>query len=111
VVAVDHHPRTLRSAERGQLVDAIEPPPASEQHLADHDEVVLAAARRLEEAIRQGVEGLGRDRLEDEPAVLLPARELPPRAVELGVGRQHPDLRTATRAGGQQPDQEVVGVR
>ena len=40
-------------AERGQLVDRVEHAPAAEQHLADEDEVVLAASRGGRESARR----------------------------------------------------------
>ena len=64
VIAVDHHPRPVGPAERRKLVDPVEQAAAAEQHLADQDQVVLAASRRGEEALGEAVERLGRDLVE-----------------------------------------------
>ena len=45
VISVDDHPGSFWAAERSKFVDGVENASASEQHLADEDEVVVAASR------------------------------------------------------------------
>ena len=51
---------------------------------------MVAALRRREEAVGETVERLGGDPLDADPALLLPARELAPGAVEFAVAGQDP---------------------
>ena len=52
------------------------------------------------------------ERLELEPAVFRPARELSSRRMKFAVGRQYPQAaRVGARASGGEADDEIVGVR
>ena len=59
---------------------------------------MVAAPRGFEEARGEIAERLGGDGLELKPAILGPARELAPRAVELAVAGQHPQPPRIARA-------------
>ena len=88
----------------------IEHPAAAEHHLADQDEVVLAgcaAARKRSEKVSNGRRRCDRPLIQ---AFLFPPRKLPSRAVELAVGGEHADSAARRGRGGQQPDQEIMGV-
>ncbi len=112
MIAVEDDPRPVRAPNRGERVDRCEHPAASEQHLADQDEIVIAARRGLEEPVGQALERFGRDLVERDRAVFRPARELAPGAMELAIGRQDLERTVpAPRRGRDQPDQEIVGVR
>ena len=99
VIAVDHDPRPFRPGERRELLDAVEQAPASEQHVTDEDEVVVARAGSLEQPIPKILERLRRDLVLREPAVLGPAVELTPGAVELAVAGQYAQGAVTARAG------------
>ena len=73
---------------------------------------MLAGLRGREEPVGQIVERLGGDLVERDPPCLRPARELPPRAVELAVGGENPQRSgLAARRRGDQADEEIVGAR
>ena len=74
-------------------------------------EVVVAASRAAEEALGEAVERLGGDALDLDPALLLPARELAARAVELSVaGQDARAVRACRGAAVDQADEEIVRV-
>src|SRR3954452_16710931 len=83
VIAIDDNPGPVGPTERRQVVDAAANPAAPEHHVADKDQIVVAASRSFEEAIRESIEGLDRDAFDGGGAGFFPARELAPRAVEL----------------------------
>ena len=111
VVAVDHHPRALRPGERGKLVDRFEQAAAAEQDLADEDQVMLAATARRR--------GSARRNLSNGSAATRSTSTVPASSQRASWRRalwNSPSL-VSTRAGperrghgGEQPDEEVVGV-
>src|SRR4051794_6920994 len=111
MIAVDHDPRTARLAQGRKLLDPIEDPPASKQHLTDEGEIVISASSGGEESFGEAVERLGRNALDLHPALLFPSRELPPCAVELPVAGEHSETIVAARGGRHEAHEEVVRVR
>jgi hypothetical protein len=86
MIAVDHHPWPVGPAKPGERVDLVKHSSATEQQLANENQVVPALGRRVEESFGQAVERLGGDPVERNPSCFRPARELAARAVELAVG-------------------------
>ena len=80
VIAVDHDPRSVGPAERGELLDPVNQAAAAEQHLADQDQVMLAALRGAEEALGEAVERLGGNALDARSSP-------PPPSARTGGGR------------------------
>ena len=112
VIAVDHDPRPVGPAERGQLLDPVEDAPASEQHLADEDEIVIAARAAAQEARRRSRRTARRRRC---------SSAIQPSSAQRANWRRalwnSPSL-VSTRSGParargaavDQPDEEIVGV-
>ena len=112
MIAVDHHPRSLGARKAGQRRQVGGHPPASEQDLADENQVVIAACRSREEARAEIVERLGGNALDGDAALFLPPRQLTPRAVEFAVAGQDSErFAVPTRAGRCQSNDEIVRIR
>ena len=111
MIAVDHHPRALRPGKRGQIVDAIEYPPAGEQCLADKDQVGVAATGGGKEALGKIAKRLGVDEGQHDLARFDPARHLAPCRVEFAAAHQYAQRPVGgARAGRGEADQEIMGI-
>ena len=112
MIAVDHDPRTAgrASAARSSTRSKMRPLPNSTW--LTRMKSCSPACARCQESVGQIVEWLGGDLVERDPPFLRPARELPPRAVELAVGGENPQRSgLAARRRGDQADEEIVRAR
>ena len=64
---------------------------------------MFSRLRSFQEAIGESLEGLDRDAFDRHLAALLPARELPTRAMEFTVAGQDPNLPILPRDSGDEP--------
>ena len=111
MIAVENDPRLFLPGERAEIFDPAENASASEQDMADEDEVVLTASGSLEKAVAERLERFGGDRIDFEPTVFGPASELAPGRVEFAVAGEDAQFRRiGARAGRDEADEEIVGV-
>ena len=109
VIAVDHDQR-LRVRDRADdIAERSAGRRRIEEHLADEDEIVAAAARRGREALGKARERLGGDPLDGDQPVLLEAGDLTGEGVEFAVAGEHARQPICRQRGEEAPD-EIVRV-